>query len=362
MKLGLPIVQELRVRTVRVPMPEPHRTASGIVTESPLVLIDVITDQGITGHSIVFTYTAAALQPTADLIRNIEPLIKGDPLAPREIEQKLARRFRLLGTRGLVGMALAGIDMALWDATARIHNTSLTRLLGGVEKPLRAYGPVGYDGVSASARVAEDWARRGFKAIKAKIGYPDVKEDIEVVLAMRAAAGDEVAIMVDYNQSLAPAEAILRLHAMEDLGLTWAEEPTLAHDYEGHATIAREVSVPIQCGENWWGAQDVRHAIEAHAPDYVMLDIKKIGGVTGLLRAASLAEAHSIPVSSHLWPEISAQLLCATPMAHWLEYADWWNMILAEPLGIENGMAIPHSTSGTGIEWNEQAIARCSPG
>jgi mandelate racemase len=358
MSSALPTVRELRVRTVRVPMQEPHRTASGIVTDSPLVLIDAITDAGIIGHSIVFTYTAAALQPTADLIRNLEPLLKGEPVAPAEIEQKLTTRFRLLGTQGLVGMALAGIDMALWDAQARIHNMSLTRLLGGVDKSLRAYGAVGYDGVSGSARVAEEWARRGFKGIKAKIGYPDLKEDIEVIRALRAAAGGDVAIMVDYNQSLPPSEAILRLQAMEDLGLTWAEEPTLAHDYEGHAAIAREVRVPIQCGENWWGAQDVRYAIAARASDYVMFDAMKIGGVTGWLRAAALAETHSIPVSSHLWPEISAQLLCTTPMAHWLEYADWWNPILAEPLRVENGMALPQAAVGTGVEWNEQAIGR----
>jgi mandelate racemase len=86
----------------------------------------------------------------------------------------------------------------------------------------------------------------------------------------------------------------------------------------------------------------------------------KIGGVTGWLRAASLAEAHAVRVSNHLWPEISAQLLSVTPTAHWLEYADWWNMIVSEPLRIENGMAIPSDRAGTGIEWNEEAISRCS--
>src|SRR5580698_1492126 len=140
MNTPLPTVRELRVRTVRVPMQEPHRTASGTVAESPLVLTDVITNEGPVGHSIVFTYTAAALQPAADLIRNIAPLLKDEPLAPAEIERKLARRFRLLGVQGLVGMALAGIDMALWDALARSHDTSLARLLGGVDKPVRAYG------------------------------------------------------------------------------------------------------------------------------------------------------------------------------------------------------------------------------
>jgi mandelate racemase len=340
-------------------MREPHATASGIITESPLVLTDLITDTGITGHSIVFTYTAAALEPTAGLIRSLEGLLQGETLAPRDLEQKLARRFRLLGTQGLVGMALAAVDMALWDALARSRNTSLTRLLGGIEKPLRAYGAVGYEGARGSARVAEDWVRRGFKGVKAKIGYPDLKQDLEVIGAIRTAVGDDVAIMVDYNQSLTPTEAVQRLRVLDDLRLTWVEEPTLAHDYEGHALIAREVNVPIQCGENWWGTQDLRHALNAHATDYIMLDVMKIGGVTGWLRAASLAEIQGVPISNHLWPEISAQLLCVTPAAHWLEYADWWNIIVSEPLRIENGMTIPQDIVGAGVEWNEEEVGRC---
>jgi len=359
MSTPLPTVRELRVRTVRVPMQEPHRTASGTVAESPLVLTDIITSEGIVGHSIVFTYTPAALGPTAELIRNIEPLLKGEPLAPVEIESKLARRFRLLGTKGLVGMALAGIDMALWDALARSHSTSLVRLLGGAEKPIRAYGAIGYDGVQGSARAAEDWARRGFKGVKAKIGYPDVREDLEVIRAIRAAVGDGVAIMVDYNQCLTPGEASQRLRVLADEGLTWVEEPTLADDYAGHALIARESAVPVQCGENWWGTQDLRHAFDAAASDYVMLDAMRIGGVTGWLRAAALADAHRLPVSSHLWPEISWQLLCLTPTADWLEYADWWNAILSRPLRIEDGIAVPQDATGTGVEWNEDAVNRC---
>jgi mandelate racemase len=339
-------------------MTEPHQTASGVITESPLVLTDVITDTGISGHSIVFTYTAAALKPTAELIQNFETLVKGDVLAPAEVEQKLAKRFRLLGTQGLVGIALAAIDMALWDALARVHSMPLVRLLGGLEKPVRPYGAVGYDGVQGCAKAAEDWATRGFTGIKAKIGYPTVQEDVAVVRAMRKAAGDDMAIMVDYNQCLTPTEAVERLRVLDDEGLTWVEEPTLAHDYAGHALVAREARTPIQCGENWWGTLDMQHAIEAQASDFVMPDVMKIGGVTGWLRAATLAHTKGIRVSNHLWPEISARLLCCTPTAHWLEYVDWWNPILAEPLRVEKGMAIVGDAIGTGVEWNEDVVRR----
>jgi mandelate racemase len=341
----------LQARAVRVPMPTPHRTASGVVSESPLVLTDIVTDAGATGRSITFTYTAAALGPTADLIRNIEPLIQGEELAPAEIAQKLARRFRLLGTQGLVGMALAGIDMALWDALARLHETPLCRLLGGVEKPTPAYGAVGHDGEVESARVAEDWATRGFRGVKVKIGYPTVAEDVRVIRAIRSGVGPDVAIMVDYNQSLTPTDAIDRMRALDAEGLTWVEEPVLATDYPGLAQVAREARTPIQAGENWWGPEELRHAIDARSTDYVMLDVMKIGGVTGWQRASALAGAAGLRVSSHLWTELSAQLLAATPTANWLEYCDWWNPVVREPLAVENGLAIP----GPPIEWRDPA-------
>jgi mandelate racemase len=354
----MPAVRELRVRTARVPLPEPHRTASGVITESPLVLIDAFTEEGVTGHAIVFTYTPAALRPTAELIANMEPLIKGEPLAPAAIADKLGARFRLLGTQGLVGMAIGGIDMALWDALARVHGVPLARMFGAAPKSVPAYGAVGHDGPVGSARTAEDWVKKGFGGVKAKIGYPTVAEDIEVVRAMRSAVGPDIAIMVDYNQCLTPAAAIQRLRAMEDLELTWVEEPTLAHDYQGHAQIAREIQTPIQCGENWWGPLDMRHALEAHASDYVMPEVMKMYGVTGWRRAAAMAEAKGVPISTHLWPEVSAQLLSATPLAHWLEYANWWNPIVAEPLRVENGLALPSESPGSGVAWNEQAVSK----
>jgi mandelate racemase len=353
-----PAVRALNVHSVRVPMPEAHQTASGTISESPLVLTDAVLDDGIIGHSIVFAYMPAALKPLADLIRNFEPLIKGEAAAPLEVERKLARRFRLLGTQGLVGMAIAAIDMALWDALARQHGVSLARLLGGVPRPVVAYGAVGYDGADGSARVAERWARRGLSGVKAKIGYPTAAEDVAVIRAMRAAAGPEVAIMVDYNQSLTPVEAVQRLRVLDDENLTWVEEPTLAHDYAGHALVAREARTPIQAGENWWGVLDLQHALDAHATDYIMPDVMKIGGVTGWLHAVSLAQPRGVRVSNHLWPEVSAQLLSITPNAHWLEYADWWNPILTEPLALEHGMAQTADRPGSGIEWNEAAISK----
>jgi mandelate racemase len=347
-------IDGLEVTPVLVPMPEPHRTASGVVSACPLALVRLRTREGVEGESFVFTYTPAALGPTADLIRNLEPLIKGQTVAPARVFDLLHTRFRLLGGKGLVGIAISAIDMALWDALARDANMPLCRLLGSEPRAIQAYGAVGFDGIDGSARTAAEWAKKGLKGIKAKIGYASVEEDLDVIRAMRAAVGTEMAIMVDYNQSLTPAEASVRLRKLDSENLTWVEEPTLADDFKGHARIAAEAATPIQCGENWWGVSELRQAIEAGASDYAMLDAMKIGGVTGWMRASALCSAHQLPVSSHLWPEWSAQMLSATPTAHWLEYADWWNPIVQEPLELREGMAIPSSQPGSGfrIDWD----------
>jgi|SRR5579883_2449705 len=351
-------IVSLDLAPLLVPMSEPHQTASGTITESPLIATTVRTSAGISGYSLLFTYTRTALKPTADLIRNLEPLITGRDLAPAAITHALHQKFRLLGTEGLLGMAIAAIDMALWDALARIHESPLYRLLGHEPQSVPAYGGVGYEGVKGSAQTAARWAERGLRGVKMKIGYPTVDEDRQVILAVKQAVPREMAIMVDYNQRLTPADAIARIRRLEDLDLTWIEEPVAAHDHEGHAVVARAVQTPIQSGENWWGPSELRQAIAAKASDYVMLDVMKIGGVTGWLEAAALASTHAILVSNHLWPEISAQLLSATPGAHYLEYIDWWNPVLEQPLELHDGLARPSDLPGTGISFNPEALAR----
>ena len=353
-------IEGIQVRCMRLPMAHPHRTAGGVITESPLVFVDLRTSSGAVGRSFVFTYTAAALEPVARFTAALEPLVQGKPLAPQALSHELRRRFRLLGTHGLVGMAIAAIDMAAWDALARIAGLPLCRLLGAEPRPIPAYGGIGYDGPDDCARQAEAWARRGFRAVKAKIGYPTLDEDVDVVRAIRDAVGHSVAVMVDFNQSLTVAEAKRRSRHLAELGVAWIEEPVVAEDYVAMAEVAAESMVPIQAGENWWGPLEFRKAIEARATDLLMPDVMKVFGVTGWMEVAALAAAHGQPVSCHLFPEVSAQLLCATPTAHWLEYADWWNAALREPLRIENGMALPSELPGSGIEWSA-AVASLAP-
>lgn len=322
------------------------------------MLLDLHTSAGVVGRSYVFTYTPVALVPTAMLLRELAPSLIGINATPHDVELVLAQRFRLLGPQGLTGIVTAAVDMALWDVVARAADVPLARLLGASSRPLRAYGGVGYDGVRGSADAAERWIRSGMRGVKAKIGYPSVQEDLDVIRAMRSAVGDDIEIMVDYNQCLNAVEARTRLRALDEESLCWIEEPTTAHDFAGLSACARETHTPLQAGENWWGPGDFVTAINTGASDHLMPDVMKVGGVTGWMRVAALAQARGLPVSNHLFPEVSAHLMSATATAFRFEYADWWNAVIQEPLVVESGsVQIRESRAGSGIEWNEESIA-----
>jgi mandelate racemase len=352
-------IRGLRIRAVEVPLALPLQTSGGSVGVAPLVLVDLLTEQGVTGCAYVFCYTPLALKPVAQLLANLEPGLKGAAVAPLELDRRLQAQFRLLGAKGVVGMALAGLDMAAWDALAKAQGVPLACALGGSLRPIPAYNSCGL-GMIGPDRVAAEAERlaAGFRAIKVRLGYPDLKTDIAVVRAIKRAVGDDVTLMSDYNQALTVPEAVARVGALDDEGLYWIEEPTFADDYAGYAQIRAKARTPIQMGENWWGPHEMAKCLAAGASDLGMPDAMKIGGVSGWLRAAALAEAAGMPVSSHLFPEISAHLLAVSPTCHWLEYVDWAAPILEQPLKIADGCALAPDVPGTGIRWNEAAIAR----
>lgn len=350
-------ITRLTVRAVKVPMVEPHRTASGVISVSPLVLIGLETDAGVTGNAVLFAYTEIALKSLAEMVIGLAPLVEGEAVTPVSVTDMLLAKVRLLGAQGIAAMAIAGIDMAMWDARARAAGKPLYDLLGARPCPIRPYGAVGYDGELGSAAAAEQLTKRGFYGIKAKIGYPSVEEDLAVIRAMRAAAGPKISLMVDYNQSLAPTEAALRLRALRDEGLTWVEEPVLAHDLPTLARLSG-IGPALQAGENWWGPPEFRLALEAGAMELWMPDVMKCHGISGWMRVAGMAVSHGIPLSNHLWSEVSAQMMCAVSTAGWLEYCDWWNPILTDPLRMKDGFVDFDGVVGTGIAFNEEAVAR----
>lgn len=354
-------IRNLRVRAVAAPMKRPLATSIASVTVAPLLLIDLETDAGVVGRSYLFAIARHHLAPLAKLVEAMAEMVKGDEVAPLELERKLRARYALLGVHNMVLFAMAGIDMAAWDALGQSLRLPLVRLLGAAPRPIRAYNSKGL-GIAPPAQLGKEaleLVEEGFGAIKLRLGRPDAAQDLEALRTVKKAVGPAVTLMVDFNQGLSVAEAIRRGHMIDDEGgVHWIEEPVRADDFSGCAEVKKQTRTPIQIGENFMGPEQMAQALAAGACDYVMPDAERIGGVTGWMRAAALAQGAGVEMSSHLFPEVSCHLLAATPTCHWLEYVDWANPVLQEPVTLKDGYVIIPETSGVGLAWDEAAVDR----
>jgi mandelate racemase len=355
----------LRLRGVRcTPVEVPLRyvlgTSAATVRAAPLLLVEVATEEGVTGQSYVFAYRRSGAKAIALVLEDAAEVVRGERVAPLALAATLQRRFALLGVTGVARMALSAFDMALWDALAVAAGLPLATLLGGTPRPVRAYNSCGLGLMhpQAAADEAEALLEGGMQAVKLRLGYPTLAEDLAVTRAVRARLPGTVQVMVDYNQALSRVDALERGRALQSEGVAWLEEPIRHDDLAGNAEIARSLRLPLQLGENFDGPKALLQALQAQACDLVMPDVARIGGVSGWMQAAGVAEAHGIPMSSHLMPEVSAHLLAATPTAHWLEYVDWTDAIAAEPVQIVDGCWPVPERPGTGLAWDAEKVAR----
>jgi len=352
-----PAIRGVKARAVVVPLKRPVKNAFGLIDAGPLVLIDVETDQGVTGRSYIFAYTRLTLKSLVLLIEEIGRDLVGKAIAPFDLMAAMDAKFRLLGWQGLVSMAVSGLDMAFWDALGQVAGKPVVELLGGSARPIRAYDSYGVVDPAADERALRHSLEQGFRGIKIKGGDGDAANDERVVKGVRALLGPDIALMIDFNQSLDPAEATRRIARLAPYDLTWIEEPVPQENLSGHAKVRATSPTPIQAGENWWFPRGFAEAIAAEASDFIMPDLMKVGGVTGWLAVAAQAEAASIPMSSHLFAEASAHMLAVTPTAHWLELLDFAGAILADPVRVAAGTLTARGP-GLGIGWNEAAVAK----
>ncbi|MGE5129833.1 MAG: enolase C-terminal domain-like protein [Sphingomonadaceae bacterium] len=351
----------MQVRAVGAPMKRPLATATGSIKVAPLLLVDLQTDGGIVGRAYLFGIAPQTLAPLAKLVEAMGEMVAGDALAPFELEKKLRSRHALLGVHNVVLFAISAIDMAAWDVLGQALGQPLVRLLGGAPRPVRAYNSkgLGIMPLKALVREAIELAAEGFTALKLRLGRPDAAEDLEAIRAVKKAVGGKFALMVDFNQGLSVAEALRRGRMIDDEGgVVWIEEPVRADDFAGCARLARELATPVQIGENFMGPEQMAQALAAGACDFVMPDAQRIGGVTGWMRAAALAQGAGLEMSSHLFPEVSCHLLAVTPTCHWLEYVDWADAVLEEPVRPHKGDVLIGERPGIGMRWNEKAVRR----
>ena len=346
---------------IRIPLDKPIGSALGEIRDFGCVLVTLTTESGVTGENLIFTLNNRRTQVLCQMVNELSDLVIGcDAGHIAHFWAKAWKDINFFGHKGISIMGISALDGALWDAFGKSLNAPLYRLLGGAKTHVPAYHSGGLwlsRSIPELVEEAESFVDMGFKAIKIKLGDVDAQRDLHVVAEVRRMIGSEVTLMVDYNQSLSPKEAIRRIQMIEPYDIHWVEEPVAAEDLQGHATVRQSVNVGIQTGENWWFPRDAERAMSAHACDMMMPDLMKIGGITGWLSVMGMASAASMPVSSHIFIEASSHVLPVTPTCHWLEFMDFGSMIMAEPYVINNG-AVSAKGPGLGMAWDESAVAR----
>jgi mandelate racemase len=330
------------------------------ITDWPLILIDLVTDEGIVGRSYLEPYTVKAMKYLIPALHDFGTMLKGRPVRPADLYDVARKSLHFVGYQGQSMIAVSGLDMAAWDALAKAAGMPLCVLLGGSVGPVKAYNSNGLwlkEPAAVAAEAIELRDEGGFAGLKLRLGRERPRDDVATIETVRRSVGDDIELMVDFNQGLHLGEALQRCHMLDDLGLAWIEEPIVYDNLAGFAQLAAELNTPIQIGENFYGPRDLHTALHLKACDYVMPDFMRIGGVTGWLRAAGIAGAAGIPMSTHLYPEVAAHVMRVTETAHWLEWQDWADPILAQPYAIKDSLLHIPDVPGTGIDWNEDAVA-----
>jgi L-alanine-DL-glutamate epimerase-like enolase superfamily enzyme len=351
-------------RCYRVPLPAPWGSATHRITHHELIITRVATDAKLGGVGWAYTIGTGGTGVTALLTDYLLPMIDGrDPAPIGRIWHELWQ-----GTHdaagGIARLALASLDIALWDLAARAAARPLAEVLGGRVQAVVAYG----SGVNLHLPLpelraqVEGWQRREYQAFKMKVGSDDPEADVERVRAVREQIGPRARLMVDANQKWTAAEAVRRVGMLEPFAPHWIEEPVLADDVPGNAWVKAHVPLPVALGENVHSTYQFAEYMRQSAVDIVQPDVARVGGITEWMKIAHLAGSHNLLVSGHLMAEISCHLHCAVSNATVLEDVDGGSLtdlgVLRTPLRAERGCLTPPSVPGHGVEFDWDALRR----
>lgn len=357
-------VTAIKTRPLNLTLPTPMGSALGQIETLGVILVTVHTDQGITGENLIFTLNDRRTKVLQQMIEDLADVIVGHDAG--HIAGFWARAWRsinFLGYKGVPVVGISAIDGALWDAFGKAAGQPLYRLLGGAQDRVPAYHSGGlWLSLSTDALVEQAGAfvAQGFRAVKMRLGMPNPADDIARIRAVRDAIGPQIKLMADANQGLNEAQAIRLGRKLEPFDLTWFEEPLPAWDLDGLARVAAALDTPIASGETEYTRYGFRRMIELRSADILMPDLQRVGGVSEFMRVGHMAEAHDIPVSSHLFPETSIQVLGALANATYLEYMPWFSELYNERLEFEDGHAIVPERPGWGFTFNINAADHLS--
>ncbi|ALM84077.1 mandelate racemase/muconate lactonizing enzyme family protein [Bordetella sp. N] len=356
-------ITQLDLKVVSIPLATPIPSARIVIKSADCILVTLKTDDGLSGEGMIFTLNGHRLPMLHQMLRSLEPLVLGlDPRMSGVFWSQAWADIAFLGHRGATVVGLAGIDMALWDLRGKAAGLSVSHLIGACHASLPIYRSGGLrlsSSVEQLQREAEGFLKQGYRAMKMSLGKPTIQEDVERVRAVRQAIGGDIKLMADCNQQLTADRAIRLGRRLEEFELAWIEEPVPYHDHDAEAAVAAALDTPIASGETEYTRHGMLDMLQRKSADILMPDLQRMGGPTEFLKVGHLAEAYNVPVSPHLFTEMSISLAAALPNALIVEHMPWFGPLYAEALTLDaDGRVQVPTAPGWGYTFDQKAIER----
>ncbi|UCH41934.1 MAG: mandelate racemase/muconate lactonizing enzyme family protein [Gammaproteobacteria bacterium] len=349
---------------VDVPLETPIATAIHQIRSSGCVLLELETDQGLVGESLVLTLNGVRLGALHEMLLGFRHQVVGhDPHSIGDIWQRIWNEMNPIGHKGFSIAALSAIDTACWDLVGKAADQPLYRLFGACRDRIKIYASGGLWLSQSIDELVDEAARfvdAGFRAMKIRLGKADIAEDIERVRAVRDAIGPEIELLADANQSLDVKHAIRLGRELENFDLGWLEEPVVYHDLRGCAEVRGALAMPVAAGETEYTRYGMRDILEARAVDVLMPDLQRSGGLSEMRRIAALAAAYDVPVSTHFFTEYSLCFAGSESNCISVEHIPWLEALFIENMEISEGKISIPDRAGTGFNFDKAAIKRFS--
>lgn len=326
-----------------------------------LIFARIETDEGASGLGFTYSIIPHGAREIQSVINHsIDSLIRGfDPRDHERVWYQMWRRLDWVGRGGIAVLAVAAVDIAVWDLKSKVAALPLYKLLGGARENVPVYNTDGGWLNHSLEQLADETKKilaEGFRGTKIKVGKNDPMEDKERIAAVRQILGAKRILMVDANERFTHAEAIKRAKMWETFDLFWFEEPLPAEDILGHAKIKAHTSIPIALGESLFTRQQFKDYIASDGVSIVQPDCCRCGGITEWLKIAHLADCFNMQVSPHFVMELHLPLVAAIPNGLFVEYIPSLDAVLNEPLKLENGYFRPSQKAGLGIDWDTDKL------
>lgn len=349
-------IQFFRARSTRsIPIAD----ATHKISEISFFVTRITLQGGVTGDAYLLSFHYSPHAITGALLDMVPLAVGLEAHQTGVLLHRAGHEHEYFGHDGIHRWALGSLNIAMWDAWAKTLGVPVWKMFGVHHERVPLYGSGGWLSYSIEELLDEvtGYVRRGFRAVKIKVGSPEHEIDMERLHRVREAVGPHINIMMDANQGMTVSTALALAHAVRPLKITWFEEPISHTDFSGYSQLRQHAGISLAMGEREFSSLALRELIARDAIDLWQPDLLRLGSVEAWRDSAALAGAYNIPVLPHYYKEYDVPLLMTVPNAFGAESFDWVDDLISHPIRMTDGFAYPNEGPGWGFSFLDRALS-----